>query len=264
MKAEKNFYYIIFIVIWALLSNQSVSQESDSTETRQLTLLDKLYFNGRVTLDVSFQNGSATLQPESQKFVEELVQVMNVDPALNLIIESYAGVGEQSESLASERAKALKDAIVAKGIDSNRLRAKPVRLEKLTNSSNAQSGINLVVVSALDSSGVSLANVSKPFGIDIFPEAALYEELTRFSRNILGIDGYCFVSSAELNKVKSFFDEITAKLTGFMPLYADETTVSYMKNEEDVILLITISSPWLDSYTGKTRNDTQIMITKSN
>jgi len=264
MKAEKNYYYVIFIIIWALLSNQSVSQESDSTETRQLTLLDKLYFNGRVTLDVSFQNGSATLQPESQKFVEELVQVMNVDPALNLIIESYAGVGEKSESLASERAKALKDAIVAKGIDSSRLRIKPVGLEISAKSGNTQSGINLVVVSALDSSGVSLATISNPFGIDIFPGAALYEELTRFSRNILGIDGYCFVSSAELNKVKTFYDNITARLAGFMPLYGDETVVSYMRSADDVILIISISSPWLDSYTGKTRNDTQIMITKSN
>lgn len=264
MKAKKYIYPIVLIVISAVLYNQPVSQESDSTETRQLTLLDKLYFNGHEMLDVSFEEGKASLKPESQTVVEEIVQVMNVNPALNLIIESHAGVGEKDESLAAGRALALKEAIVAKGIDTSRLRTKPAGLEKITNSGKVPSGINLVVVSAIDSPGVSLTAISSPFGIDIFPGAVLYEELTRFSRNILGIDGYYFVSSEELNKVKTFYDDITARLAGFMPLYGDETAVSYMRNADDVILIITISSPWLDSYTGKTRSDTQILISKSN
>lgn len=49
-----------------------------------------------------------------------------------------------------------------------------------------------------------------------------------------------------------------------LELYGDDNTDSYIRNADDIILIITISSPWLDSYTGKSRNDTQIMIAKSN
>jgi len=76
--------------------------------------------------NILFVSGSAKLQSSSNKGLNEVVQIMKDNPAMNLSVDSHtdnAGNDELNQKLSENRAAAVKTYIVSKGIDANRITA---------------------------------------------------------------------------------------------------------------------------------------------
>jgi outer membrane protein OmpA-like peptidoglycan-associated protein len=80
---------------------------------------------GRARLyGILFDTDSARLRPESFAVLDEVLRVLNGDPGLSLTIEGHtdsSGTAAHNQTLSEERAKAVKDYLVDKGIAANRL-----------------------------------------------------------------------------------------------------------------------------------------------
>ena len=76
---------------------------------------------------ILFDTDKATLKAESENTLAEVVKLLQADTALKLSINGHTdntGAPEHNQQLSDERAKAVVDALVAKGIDASRLEAK--------------------------------------------------------------------------------------------------------------------------------------------
>ncbi len=83
--------------------------------------LDK---QGRVALYVNFDFAKATLRPDAEPVLAQVVELLKADPALKLTIEGHTddvGSDEANLKLSAARAAAVVDALVAKGIARERL-----------------------------------------------------------------------------------------------------------------------------------------------
>jgi len=234
----------------ALAEEPSVAgaEYSSELETPTMVMLRSLYYEGGVTLDINFDNDKAALPPNSKSVVDVIVQIMNVNPALELIIECYTdntGNQESSRKLSENRAKAVKAAIVAQGIDANRLSA-------IGHSQTKNSRVELVVKSIFPPA----VQADEHFGIKVYPGAKLNDEQTKFARNISGLDAFIYVTQDDFKKVSAFYE----KLEGFMNLGADETAAVFMKDVDGRMITISISSHWLDSRTGEEQSTTSIQL----
>ncbi len=80
--------------------------------------------DGHVALDILFDTGESTIKPESQSIVDEVYNTLKDNPDLKVSIEGHtdnAGNPAQNKTLSEDRAKAVMDALIAKGIDKSRL-----------------------------------------------------------------------------------------------------------------------------------------------
>jgi outer membrane protein OmpA-like peptidoglycan-associated protein len=90
-------------------------------------IFDALNKNGFIALYINFETGKADIKPESQKIIDQIVQMMKDNPDLNISIEGHTdnvGTPQTNQTLSENRAKAVMNAIIAKGIDKNRLSSK--------------------------------------------------------------------------------------------------------------------------------------------
>lgn len=101
-------------------------------QARKLALLDaaamkqKLDADGRVALYVNFDTDQATLRPDAAPVVAEVVKLLQDNPGLRLSVDGHTdatGTAERNRALSRERAEAVRAALVAKGIDADRLEA---------------------------------------------------------------------------------------------------------------------------------------------
>lgn len=79
---------------------------------------------GRVALYVNFDVDKATLRPDAQPVIEQIVALMSADPALELAIEGHTdstGSAERNRELSTARARSVLGALVGGGIDPARL-----------------------------------------------------------------------------------------------------------------------------------------------
>ncbi|UYZ57793.1 OmpA family protein [Hymenobacter latericus] len=88
----------------------------------------QLLENGRiVSHTIQFEEGSATLLPDSQPFVKGLADMLRRDAAIRVRIEAHTLLGGDAaanQKLSQRRADAVRAALVALGIDGTRLAAK--------------------------------------------------------------------------------------------------------------------------------------------
>jgi len=90
-------------------------------------MFDKLNKDGFIALYINFETGKADIKPESQKIIDQIVEMLQKNPSLKVSIEGHTdnvGTKEFNQKLSDERAKAVMNAIIAKGIDKNRLSSK--------------------------------------------------------------------------------------------------------------------------------------------
>ena len=109
---DGNDYYITLIV-----------KESMKQDVTASAMLDALNQKGRVALYINFDFGKATLKPDSQPIITQIVDLLNANAGLNLSVEGHTdnvGNPQSNKVLSENRARAVVKEIVAHGIDANR------------------------------------------------------------------------------------------------------------------------------------------------
>lgn len=115
VSAGENYYTLIII-----------EKAVDQQEITAGSMLEELNESGRVILYIGFDSGGSLISPESMNIVEQVVKLLILDPKLLLGIEGYTdstGSEAANQKLSEDRALAVKNAIIEKGIDASRLRS---------------------------------------------------------------------------------------------------------------------------------------------
>ena len=102
-----------------ILEMEAMNQEI--TANTMFAALDK---DGYIALNILFETGKYTIQKESLPIVDQIFELMKNNPTLKISIEGHTdNVGDpaSNKTLSNNRAKAVMDALVAKGIDKSRL-----------------------------------------------------------------------------------------------------------------------------------------------
>ena len=89
-------------------------------------MLDALNREGSIALYINFDTGKATVKPESQPIIDQIVQMLKANPGLIISVEGHTdnvGNPKSNQILSVERAKSVVAAIVARSIDTKRLNA---------------------------------------------------------------------------------------------------------------------------------------------
>ena len=92
--------------------------------------LDK---TGKAILNINFDTDKATLKPDGQKIVDEILSLLNTNQNLKLSIEGHTdnvGSATRNKQLSTERANTVMYALAGKGIDIKRLKATGFGSEK--------------------------------------------------------------------------------------------------------------------------------------
>jgi OmpA-OmpF porin, OOP family len=106
-------------ILLNVLEMEPMKQEISANE-----MLDALNKDGFIALDILFDTGKSNIQNESLPIVDQIFELMKNDPTLKISIEGHTdNVGDavSNKKLSNDRAKAVMDAIIAKGIDKKRM-----------------------------------------------------------------------------------------------------------------------------------------------
>ena len=90
-------------------------------------MLEALNKTGSIALYINFETGKSIIKPESQTIIDQIVQLLTENTALKISIEGHTdnvGTAPANQILSENRAKAVMNAIVAKGLDKSRLVSK--------------------------------------------------------------------------------------------------------------------------------------------
>ena len=88
---------------------------------------------GKAILNINFDTDKATLKPDGQKIVDEILSLLNTNSNLKLSIEGHTdnvGSATRNKQLSTERANTVMYALAGKGIDIKRLKATGFGSEK--------------------------------------------------------------------------------------------------------------------------------------
>ena len=87
-------------------------------------ILKELNETGKVILYINFDSGKSTIKNESLPIIEQIIEMMNQAPDIKISIEGHTdsdGSNESNQKLSEQRAKAVVDVIVKRGINDVRL-----------------------------------------------------------------------------------------------------------------------------------------------
>jgi len=104
-----------------VLEKQAMEQDVTASD-----LLSALNEQGSVALYINFDVDKATIKPESQSIVEQIVFLLKQNPSLRVSIEGHTdntGSRQRNKTLSEQRATAVADAIVKHGVERARLTA---------------------------------------------------------------------------------------------------------------------------------------------
>jgi outer membrane protein OmpA-like peptidoglycan-associated protein len=87
-------------------------------------ILEELNKTGKAILYINFDSGKSTIKNESMPVIEQIIEMMNQAPDIQISIEGHTdsdGKNESNLKLSEARAKAVVEAITKGGIDAARL-----------------------------------------------------------------------------------------------------------------------------------------------
>ena len=79
---------------------------------------------GAIALNILFETGKATIQPESMPIVDQIAKMMSTNPTLKVSIEGHTddvGDAASNKTLSLQRAQAVSGEIASRGIDKSRI-----------------------------------------------------------------------------------------------------------------------------------------------
>jgi OOP family OmpA-OmpF porin len=120
-----------------ILEKQEMKQDVTS-EWKQT--LDR---DGRLTLHINFDTAKATLRPDAQPTIAQIIALLQGAPDLKLSIEGHTdsvGDPKSNKALSESRAKTVMDAVVRGGIDAARLSAAGYGQEKPVADNSTEEG----------------------------------------------------------------------------------------------------------------------------
>jgi len=106
-------------------------------------MLDALNKDGYIALNILFETGKSAIQQESLSIVDQIYELLNSNSALKVSVEGHTdnvGDAASNKKLSNDRAKAIMDALIAKGIDKTRLSAIGWGQEKPTADNRTEDG----------------------------------------------------------------------------------------------------------------------------
>jgi len=87
-------------------------------------MFDAINRDGHIALYINFDTGKSNIRDESKPIIEQIVQMMTVNPDLKIGVEGHTdnvGTPASNKTLSEARAKSVVSAITAQGISADRL-----------------------------------------------------------------------------------------------------------------------------------------------
>lgn len=130
-----SFYYQTIVTVKAM--TQEVTADASS-------LADELNKSGHVAVyGIRFDTGKATILPDSENTLGEIVKMMQQNAEVNLSVEGHTdnvGSAASNQSLSEKRAQSVVAWLTAHGIATTRLKAKGWGQTKPLESNNTEDG----------------------------------------------------------------------------------------------------------------------------
>jgi outer membrane protein OmpA-like peptidoglycan-associated protein len=105
--------------VLTIVEVEAMKQEISSND-----ILTALNTEGYIALYINFDSGKSDIKTESQPIIDQLAEMMKSNATLKISIEGHTdnvGVAEANKTLSVNRAKAVMNALAAKGISASRL-----------------------------------------------------------------------------------------------------------------------------------------------
>lgn len=120
-----------------------VEKEALKQEVTANDMLKALNEQGRIALYIHFDTGKATIKPESQPIINQIVELLKNNPGLKVGVEGHTdsvGDDKANKTLSDQRAASVVAAIVKQGVDGKRLSAAGFGEEKPIGDNNTEEG----------------------------------------------------------------------------------------------------------------------------
>ncbi len=105
-----------------ILEMEAMTQEVDASE-----IFNALMTKGFIALYINFETGQSKIKDESKPVVNQIAEMLNRNPEIKISIEGHTdknGTIKSNQTLSENRAKAVMEALVSKGISKNRMSSK--------------------------------------------------------------------------------------------------------------------------------------------
>jgi len=108
--------------VLTILEIEAMKQEVTADD-----MFKALNTDGHIALYINFETGKSDTKPESQAIIDQITEMLKANTSLKISIEGHTdNVGnlQSNQTLSENRAKAVMNAIISKGIDKSRLSSK--------------------------------------------------------------------------------------------------------------------------------------------
>jgi OOP family OmpA-OmpF porin len=102
-----------------VLEMEPMKQEIEANE-----MFETINKDGFIALYINFKTGKSDIKPESQSIVDQIVEMLRQNKELKISIEGHTdnvGDNNSNQTLSENRAKAVMNALIARGIEKSRL-----------------------------------------------------------------------------------------------------------------------------------------------